>query len=207
MKRFAEVRHLIRKPRTGHEGIRDYPTYSIPDAALILAMPARTLQSWVYDKPIFSIAGSTDESQKLLSFKDLAQLYFLKFVRRHAGLSDSQARVLLQYAKKVSGSAYPLLHEDIRVSRNHVFWDHVSKKSGERKVLELLRPRGQYVLHEVVDMFATRVDRDARGVMLRLYPWRLWKNGDQRRPVSVDPDIMSGKLVLTDQTEFLYQGE
>jgi len=197
MKRFTGVRYLIREPRTSREGIRDYPTYTIPEAALILAMPPRTLQSWVYDRPIFTVAGSRDESQKLLSFKDLAQFYFLKFVRRHARLSDGQARKLLQYAKEVSGSAYPLLHEDIRVARDHVLWAHISKNSGEKVVLELLRPRGQYILHDFVNMFATRVDRDARGVMMRLYPWRLWKYGDKRRPVSVDPNIMSGKLVLT----------
>lgn len=196
MRRFSEEPFLIRHPRAAKEAIRDYPIYSIPDAALILAMPPRTLQSWVYDKPIFKVSGEGDQ-QRLLSFKDLAQFYFLKFVRKHAHLSDAEARTLLQYAKKVSRNEYPLLHEDISVTPNHIFWEHVSEEDGSKKVLELLRPRGQYVFHEVVNMFATRVDRDARGAMLRLYPWRLWRNGDKRRPVSVDPYVMSGKLVLT----------
>ncbi len=103
MERFSGAVHLIRYPRSSAEGIRDYPTYSLQDAALILAMPRRTLQSWVNDKPIFSVAGSSEEAQTLLSFKDLAQLYFLKFVRKHAGLSDAQARFLLEYTKKSMG--------------------------------------------------------------------------------------------------------
>ena len=197
MRRFSGEQYLIREPRAPHEGIRDYPTYNLPDAALILAMPLRTLQSWVYDKPIFKVAESEDEGQRLLSFRDLAQLYFLKFVRRHAGLSDTQARMLLQYAQDVTSSKYPLLSEHIRVSSRHVLWEHVSQKTGEKKILELLRPRGQYVLVEVVNMFSTRVDRDGRGQMQRLYPWRLWRKGDERRPVSIDPYVMSGKLVLT----------
>ncbi len=195
MRSFSGVVHLIRHPRSSSEGIRDYPTYSILDAALILAMPRRTLQSWVNDKPIFSVAGSREEAQTLLSFKDLAQLYFLKFVRRHAGLSDAQARMLLEYAKKVTRSEYPLLHENIKVFRRHVQWEY--DKSGEKKVLELLKPQGQYILTQEVNMFSSRVDRDGRGATVRLYPWRLWRTGDERRPVSIDPTIMSGKLVLT----------
>jgi uncharacterized protein (DUF433 family) len=196
MRGFVGDRHLIRQPRALHEGIRDYPTYSIHDAAQILAMPRRTLQGWVYDKPFFTVAGSS-QPQKLLSFKDLAQFYFLQFVRRHARLTDSQARKLLQYTKEITHSEYPLLHENIQVFPKHVFWEHKSRDSKEKRILELVRPKGQYVFQEVVSMFASRVDRDPRGLMLRLYPWRLWRSGDERRPVSVDPYVMSGKLVIT----------
>jgi len=187
---------LIRKSRALHEGIRDYPAYSVHDAALILGMPRRTLQRWVYDKPIFTVAAS-EQAQKFLSFKDLAQFYFLQFVRKHAHLTDWQARKLLEYTKEVTGSEYPLLHESIRVLPRHVFWEHKSRGSDESRILELVRPKGQYVFQEIVNIFASRVDRNTRGWMLRLYPWRLWRSGDQRRPVSVDPYVMSGKLVIT----------
>jgi uncharacterized protein (DUF433 family) len=192
MKCFAGVRHLIRKPRATHEVLRDYPTYSIPEAAVILAMSRRTLQRWVSDAPFFSVAGD-DQPQKLLSFKDLTQIYYLQFLRRHARLSEVQTRQVLDSARQITGSAYPLLHESIRAWPRHVVW---SSKTDDR-VIELFKPRGQYVFREVANMFASRVDRDKRGLTLRIYPWRLWKEGDTRRPVEVDPMILSGRLVIT----------
>jgi uncharacterized protein (DUF433 family) len=187
---FKESDMASRISRARGQSIREYPTYSIPEAALILAMSTRTLQSWVYDKPFFDVSGS-DQQQRLLSFKDLAQFYFLKFVRQHARISDAKARELLQYTKEVTGSKYPLLHENIRVLPRHVF---LKNQAG---VLELIRPRGQYVFEEIVSIFASRVDRDKRGSIIRLYPWRLFKEGDIRRPVSIDPNVLSGRPVIT----------
>lgn len=187
---------LIRQPREPKESLRDYPTYSVHEAALFIAMPQRTLQRWVYDKPFFEVAGS-EYRQNLLSFKDLAQYYFLHFVRNHAGLSDRQARDLLSYAKLVTGSAYPLLHGDIKILFRHILLDRPAQGERRRIVLDLHRPRGQYVFQEVVDLFATRVSRDARGLMRTIYPWRFWKEGDMRRPVEIDPHVMSGRLVVT----------
>ncbi len=179
-----------RIPRARGESLRDYPTYSIPEAALTLAMSPRTLQSWVYDKPFFDVSGS-EQAQRLLSFNDLAQFYFLRFIRKHAKVSDRQARELLRYTQEVTDSEYPLLHEDIGVLKRHVFLTR------GKIVLDLLSPRGQFVFQDVVSIFASRFDRDRRGLMSILYPWRLWKGEDERRPVSIDPQIMSGRLVVT----------
>jgi uncharacterized protein (DUF433 family) len=190
MKRFAGVRLLIRKPRAPHEVLRDYPTYNIPEAAIILAMNPRTVQRWVSDRPFFTVSGD-NLPQKLLSFKDLAQLYFLKFLRRHAQLSGDQARLVLEYAREATGSPYPLLHESIGAWPRHVVW------SKDDRVLELFKPKGQYVFQETLSIFASRVDRDKRGLAVRIYPWRLWKDGDIRRPVEVDPMILSGRPVIT----------
>jgi len=190
MERFTGVRPLTRQPRAPHEILRDYPTYTIPEAALILAMSRRTLQRWVSDRPYFAVAGD-DQPQRLLSFKDLAQFYFLKFLRTHAHLNDEQARLVLDSAREATHTEYPLLDEHIRAWRHHVIWIK------DKRVEELFRPKGQFLFHETVSMFASRVDRDKRGLALRIYPWRLWKEGDVRRPVQIDPMILSGRPVIT----------
>jgi uncharacterized protein (DUF433 family) len=194
MKRFAGAPHLIREPRAPHEVLRDYPTYTVPEAALILAMSRTTLHRWVANHPFFVVSGN-DAPQRLLSFKDLAQLYFLKFLRRQAHLSDTQARIVLDYAKQATGSRYPLLDENIKAWRHHAVWTRGSKDN--RIALELFKPQGQYIFQHTVDMFASRIDRDRRGSLLRLYPWRLWTEGDVRRPVLIDPNILSGRPVIT----------
>ena len=183
---------MNRIPRASNQSLRDYPTYSIPEAALFLAMSRRTLQSWIYDKPFYKLSNIDQSQQRSLSFNDLAQFYFLRFIREHARFSDDQARELLKYTQDVTGSEYPLLKEDIRILPRHVYL-----KRG-KDVLDLINPRGQFVFDEMLSIFASRFDRDDLGLMSILYPWRLWRNEeDERRPVSIDPQVMSGRLIIT----------
>jgi uncharacterized protein (DUF433 family) len=52
-------------------------------------------------------------------------------------------------------------------------------------------------MQHVVDLFATRIRRNSTGELEQIYPWRLYKRGDKRRPVTLDPNVMSGRLVIT----------
>jgi uncharacterized protein (DUF433 family) len=46
-------------------------------------------------------------------------------------------------------------------------------------------------------MFATRIGRVGADVR-KLYPWRFWIPGKKEEtPVTIDPEIMSGRLVVT----------
>ncbi len=171
---------IEREPRRANQNLLEYPTYTIPEAALYLGMPKRTLQSWVYDK----------------SFKDLAQAYFIEFICKHIGISGRMAREVLKNAQLETKSRYPLLHQDIRVFFKHVLMDKPATRKWRRHVVDLSQNR-QLVMEEVVDLFASRIRRNAKGELEQIYPWRLWKEGDKRRPVTIDPRIMSGRLVIT----------
>jgi uncharacterized protein (DUF433 family) len=187
--------HIEREPRGVNQDLREYPTYTIPEAALYLGMPRRTLQSWVYDKPLWSVSGS-ERPVHLLSFKDLAQAYFIEFICKHVGISGRKAREILKNARLETKSRYPLLHKDIKVLFKHILMDKPATGNGRRHVVDLSQHR-QLVMEEVVDLFASRIRRNAKGELEQIYPWRLWKEGDDRRPVTIDPRIMSGRLVIT----------
>ena len=75
MERFTGVRLLTRQARAPHEILRDYPTYNVPEAALILAMSRRTLQRWVSDKPYFAVAGN-DQPRKTAFVQRLGTILF-----------------------------------------------------------------------------------------------------------------------------------
>ncbi len=185
-----------RKPRDPAQDLREYPVYTLSEAACYLAMPRRTLYHWLSDKPLWSAAGA-DLGIQLLSFKDLAQSHFIEFIRRHAGVSTRKAREILQYAKLETNSAYPLLDKNIKVLFRHILIDKPAHKKSPRHVVDLSQHR-QLVIHEVVDLYSTRIQRNSRGELERLFPWRLWnRNEDGRRPVTIDPHIMSGRLVIT----------
>lgn len=59
-----------------------------------------------------------------------------------------------------------------------------------RTITSLGRKPGQQMMKEVADLFAERIDRDRA-----IYPWRFAET-DKSRPVSMNPRIMSGRLVV-----------
>ena len=104
-------------PRTARkldQDLRDYPTYTISEAATYLAIPRRTLYHWISDEPLWTTAGAGGEMQ-LLSFRDVAQAYFIEFIRKHVGITGRKAREILKSARLETGARYPLLDKDIKV--------------------------------------------------------------------------------------------
>jgi len=48
-----------------------------------------------------------------------------------------------------------------------------------------------------VDQLGKRVVRDGNNGPLQIYPWRLISEADESSPVSLDPEVVSGRLVVT----------
>lgn len=192
---FGEADEVPRTARKPGQDLRDYPTYTIPEAAAYLAIPQRTLYRWISDDPLWRTAG-IDEETHLLSFRDIAQSYFIEFIRHHAHTTTQKARMILERAKQETGSAYPLLHKNIKIVLRHVVFDRPAKGRLPRRVLDL-NQYPQYMITDIVDLFATRFSRNRRGEMDRIFPWRFYTPGDESRPVTLDPNVLSGRLVIT----------
>jgi uncharacterized protein (DUF433 family)/DNA-binding transcriptional MerR regulator len=192
---FSEADNVPRIPRKPDQSLRYYPTYTVGEAATFLGIPQRTLYRWVSDNPIWESAGHEQELH-LLSFYDMAQSYFLEFIRRYAHVSIRKAREILENAKSESGEPYPLLDKNIKVLFKHIIYDKPARGKHRRIVVDLSEHR-QQVFENVVDLFATRFFRDRQGAMRRLFPWRLYEEGSQYHPVMIDPDVLSGRLVIT----------
>jgi uncharacterized protein (DUF433 family) len=192
---FSEGDELARTPRKPEQDLLDYPTYTITEAATYLAIPPRTLYRWVSEKPFWETAG-IDEQTNLLSFRDIAQSYFIEFIRHHTRTSTKKAREILERAKAETGSPYPLLHKDVKVVLSHVVYDRPARGRRRRQVVDLSQ-YPQYMISEIVDLFATRFNRNKKGEMVQIFPWRFYTPGDKARPVSLDPDVLSGRLVIT----------
>jgi uncharacterized protein (DUF433 family) len=50
---------------------------------------------------------------------------------------------------------------------------------------------------ELLDPLGKRILRNKKNDPLAIYPWRLLTPTDQSKPVSFDPEILSGRLVVT----------
>src|SRR5438477_9509962 len=90
---------ISRKPsrRSGQE-LHDFPTYTIPEAAIFLSIPQRTLRSWYLgSKPIFTPPAFVGEVP-LLSFRDLVDVHIVQTARIHHKVPMCRIRTALKTA-------------------------------------------------------------------------------------------------------------
>lgn len=192
-KESEAVKRIARKPG---QPIRDYPTYTIPEAALFLGIPTRTLRYWLLDHPIWEIANP-DRKHPLLSFRDLAQAYYVELVRKHFQLNLSDTRRVIAEASKESKALYPLLRKNILVFAKHVCMDKPARGRQPHRIIDLTQYRQLY-FPEMVGELAKRINWDSHNEPIQLFPWRHWAGVlDERQPVCIDSNVMSGRLVIT----------
>lgn len=186
-----------RTPRKPHQSLLDYPTYTIPEAALYLAIPENTLRYWITSQPLW-LVKHVGKNVPILSFHDISQAYFIDVLRRHYFLTVADTRRILKAAQIESTAKYPLLKENIRVFYKHVIMDKKARGRLPRRMIDLSK-HPQLVIPEIVEPLSTRIRWDNKGNLVQIYPWRNWsgKAEDKSRPVTIDPNVMSGRLVIT----------
>lgn len=194
---LKESDRVKRTPRRLNQSLRDFPTYTIPEASLYLAVPESTLRYWVSNHPVWRVAGAGPRVP-LLSFRDVAQAYYVELVRTHFDLSLSTMRRVLNEAHKESKAEYPLLKSNIRVFLKHIIMDKPARGKQPRRMIDLTKHR-QLGIPEVIEPLSTRIRWNTRGEPVQIFPWRFWsgKAEDETRPVSINPEVMSGRLVIT----------
>ena len=187
-------RKPVRKPG---EDLRDLPTYTIPETATLLAASPRTVQSWYgEDSRILTASGNVGDIQ-LLSFRDLTETYILQILRSHYDLSMQSLRRIMENAKKETGKNRPLLEADLKILFGKLILTKPRRGQRPRHMVDLGSPGRQLAIPELVDLIGTRISKDPKGAPAAIYPWRLLTTEDQSRPVSMDPEVLSGRLVVT----------
>jgi uncharacterized protein (DUF433 family) len=146
------------------------------------------------DSKIFTPAGDY-RSYSLLSFKDLAEAYMVHLLRGVHNLSMTSIRHAIAALRKESKSRNPLMNLDIKLFRKHLILDRPPRGNRGREIIDLSTSR-QLALETVIDLFGKRVLQDAQGQPLTIYPWRLFVQDHESRPLSIDPNVMSGNLVV-----------
>ncbi len=186
-----------RKPR---QDPRTLPTYTIPEAASILAINRWTLAEWYEGTdPLLKASGTylDNGNIKLLSFRDLEEAYKLQLLRTKHNKSMQYLQKALVDARHESGSEHPLLDHKLIVFK-YLALDAPPKGKNPRRMIPLGTP-SQLTLYlpEVVEAWGKRIVEDEHGKGKQIFPWRDAKNDDVSRPVSVAPEVLSGRLVVT----------
>ena len=191
--RSASIQPAVLKPtRQPGQYLAELPTYTIPEAAAFLAMTVRRLQDWyIGDSPILRASGISGNIP-LLSFRDLEEAYKVYLLRSKHRKSLQYLRRAMGDARDRTGNEHPLLTNEIDVMERLAL---IIPGRGRRKrrAVPLGDPSISDYFPEVVKAWGVRISK----IRHEISPWRYASEDDISTPVSLNPEVMSGRLVLT----------
>jgi uncharacterized protein (DUF433 family) len=179
----------------GGRDSRDVPMYRLAEAAALLRVPASTLRSWTKGQD-YQVHGKRrrfqppiplDNGQEFLTFYNLVEAFVLASMRRDHNVELAVVRRSVEFVRDQMDEPRPLLTKDF-------YTDGVSLLVEEWGRLVNASQEGQLAMREVVTTSLKRIERDARGVVARLYPWR--ESPDEDRVIELDPSCALGRAVL-----------
>lgn len=185
---------------------RDVPRYGIEEAARCLGMSDATLNSWVngrkypassgpkFSKPLIDLAAPG-----ALSFYNLVEAHILLSTRKRHKVEMHSIRRALDYVRKTYPSNHPLLTEAFSTDGKDLFIKKISAAEGQVQTINASR-HGQLGLGPILDFYLRRIERDEKGLPLRLYPIRMnWPgeiSADPPKIVVIDPAVSSGRPIV-----------
>jgi uncharacterized protein (DUF433 family) len=185
---------LKQKPsRRPGQDLRTVPTFTIPEAAGMLAIRPRTMFSWYERSEAILRASGNIGSIHLLSYKDLEEAYRVFLLRERFHFSLQFLRKSMSNARKMFRSQHPLHRADsVMECLSDLVYDKPARGGQPRTVTSLGLKPGQQLVEEVANLFGARI---VAGKFI--FPWRYAATDQESRPVSMNPEIMSGRLVVT----------
>ena len=170
---------------------REIPAYAIPEAAHYLGVPKSTLRAWFAGQQKFrAVIRPADSKTLILSFSNLVESYVLSAIRRKHHIGLPTIRRGMSFLVERLGSKRPLLEEQFATLGAKLFVERVGE------IINLSQP-GQVEMTDLIHAYLERVERDAKGVPIKLYPFmRSQPPKDQPRTVVIDPQVSFGRPVL-----------
>jgi uncharacterized protein (DUF433 family) len=172
---------------------RDIPRYSIPEAAAFIAVPQRTMRSWFRgDHRLFTPTYERGSSI-FLSFYDVTEAYVIESLRTHWDFDPRKLRKTVARLREKSRYQRPLLHV---LSVIPEFQSLIASVSERGRLIHLdVHHDENLVFDDFVKTMAVRITRDSKGKPVRIFPGL--DDDAKNKPVSMDPDVLSGQLVVT----------
>lgn len=178
---------------------RDIPVYSVVEAAHYLQIPNTTLRSWISgrryplqeDRSGFfpPVIALPNKRRSLLSFTNLVEAHVLDAIRREHGVKLKKVRTAIRYMKERMAVDHPLAYKSMVTDGCDLFVERYSK------LINVSR-EGQLAMVEVLGAYLRRIDWDASGFAIRLYPFTRKRELEEPRTIVIDPEVSFGKPVL-----------
>lgn len=173
--------------------VREFPRYSVSEAAFYIRMPASTLRAWTRGQDYVTrgihrtfepVIDPADPENKLLSFYNLVEAHVLRSTVE-SGVPLRNMRKALGYIRRTIPGKHPLLTHDFEVSGKDAFIEHLGMTICATR-------EGQLAIRRIIEQHLRRVIRDERGLPLRIFPIH-------SRRLAIDPLFASGKPIVRDR--------
>lgn len=170
---------------------RDIPAYTVGEAAHYLGMPKSTLRSWFAGQAQFRpVIRPADTKTLGLSFSNLVEAYVLSAIRRKHQIALPTIRRGLDYLVRKLDAKRPLLEQQFATNGVDLFVDHLGQ------IINISKD-GQVEMADFIRAHLERIERDARGMPIKLYPFiRTQALRDQPKSVVIDPHVSFGRPVI-----------
>jgi len=184
--------------RKSARNVREAPLYTAAEAARYLRLPPSTVRAWTFGQPYGTSKGPgafqpvirpADREARRLSFLNLIELLVLAAIRRKHTVALPQVRRALRFLEKRFPSEHPLADHQFQTNGADLFVE----KFGE--ILNVSRD-GQVEIRELLEAYLQCVERDSRGVPVKLYLPSLKSSSVERGVIVIDPRISFGRPVL-----------
>ena len=179
------------------------PAYKVVEAAHYLRMPEETLRSWVVGR-LYPVAGKWKRSQPLihlddpkkqyLSFINLVEAHVLAAIRRHHDVKLPKVRKALDYVRRQFRVDRPLINQTFQTDGLDLFVERYGELINASR-------EGQRVMKEIIGVYLKRIEWDAKGLPIKLYPFTRDTQSDAApasdpRVVVMNPAISFGRPVI-----------
>ena len=179
------------------------PAYSVGEAAHYLRMPEATLRSWVAGRS-YPVAGRSKRSKPLihlddpkkqyLSFVNLVEAHVLAAMRRHHGVKLPKVRNALDYVEREFRVERPLIVQSFQTDGLDLFVERYGDLINASR-------EGQSAMKEILGVYLKRIERDSKGLPIRLYPFTRDSQTDAARAadprvVVMNPTVSFGRPVI-----------
>lgn len=177
---------------------RELPAYGIVEAAHYLQIPPATIRSWVvgryyptqsgkrFFKPIIVLP---DKERPLLSFINLVEAHILDAIRRQHEIQLQKIRAALEYLNSRFPSKHPLADQKFETDGLDLFVEKYGK-------LINISQAGQLAVRKLIQTYLSRIERDAKGIPISLYPFTRRRVLDEPKAIVIDPYVSFGRPVL-----------
>jgi uncharacterized protein (DUF433 family) len=185
------------------DDLRLTPVYSVAEAAHYLRMPEETLRSWVAGR-LYPVAGRSKRSRPLiqlddpkkqyLSFINLVEAHVLAAIRRRYGVKLPKVRKALDYLRRQSRIERPLIDQTFQTDGLDLFVERYGELINASR-------EGQRAMKEIIGVYLKRIERDAKGLPIRLYPFTRDNQAEAApqadpRVVVMNPAVSFGQPVI-----------
>ena len=183
------------------------PAYSMAEAAHYLRMPEGTLRSWMVgrwypvagqskrSRPLIHFDGGLDDPQKQhLSFINLVEAHILAAIRRRHGVKLPKVRTALDFVKRQFHIERPLIDQTFQTDGLDLFVERYGDLMNASR-------EGQQAMKEIISVYLKRIERDSKGLPIKLYPFTRDTESDAApkydpRVVVMNPSVSFGRPVI-----------